>query len=627
MNIESVSVDQYDLFLFDLDGTLVNTEELHYQAYTNAFEFYGLEIFYPSFTFNEYCRYAHLDHLSMKQLISKQTIVSYEKVYSKKKEEFLHLLDTKLEFIPGADTLLAYLFQKNIKTAIVTHSEEDVLAKLLLKLPILANIHYTITRSDYANQKPNPECYIKALSYFPECKYPIGFEDSYKGFRSLVRANVTSVFIGDQSYYYFNDMKPPNHFRNFNEIKWESIKPHIDNYTNFVQICLDRYIKSIHLCKRNFTLIIKRVISLIKNYNGNIYLTGIGKCAHVCRKSVSTWRSVGISCHYLNIPDLFHGDFGTLKENDIIIYVSNSGNTDELLKCCQYVKEHFTALQIGLTVKTKCALKELVTFHYSITDDNSIYEIDSINMVPTTTSALFLILLDMLGVKLAEEQDLTVEKFKRHHPGGELGKVQNNIINDVVIIASGLASRMFPLTKYIPQVLITFKGRPFIQHMIEYWQKYCKKIIIICHSVYTEIVRFYCENYFDVKIINFDDDSSDIAETIHRSIKHEYYGKNIIFTLCDILPNSEIDMNRLSQSSIFTYGNEYHYALSDANRTEKLSNGSSNLVGIYYLKSYAGIPYYTAGDDIYDTFSLNYPEYVEYKLDGLIDIGEGEGVS
>ncbi|CAF4013302.1 unnamed protein product, partial [Rotaria sp. Silwood1] len=73
---------------------------------------------------------------------------------------------------------------------------------------------------------------------------------------------------------------------------------------------------------------------------------------------------------------------------------------------------------------------------------------------------------------------------------------------------SGLGSRMFPLTKYIPKILITFKNRPFIQHMIEYWQMYCKKIIIICNSIYNELIKFYCENYFMVKIIHFDDGSA-----------------------------------------------------------------------------------------------------------------------
>ncbi|CAF4005726.1 unnamed protein product [Rotaria sp. Silwood1] len=622
MNIDSVSINQFDLFLFDLDGTLVNTEELHYQAYRNAFESFCLEIPHSSFTFNEYCRYAHFDDVSMKEFVGKQTVLPYEKIYSKKKEEFLRLLDGNLQFIEGAEALLKYLIQKNIKTAIVTHSDSDILGKILSKIPLLTNITYMITRNDYTNRKPNPECYIKALNHFQDCKNPIGFEDSYKGYISLVRSNVTSVFIGEESYYFFNKIKPQNHFRNFNTIKWESIKPTIENYTNFVDVCLDRYMKSIQLCRKKFIIIIKHIISLIKNYQGNIYLTGIGKSALICRKSVSTWQCLGISCHFLNIPDLFHGEFGILKEDDIIIYISNSGNTDELLKCCQYVKEHFAVLQIGLTIKKDCSLKDLVNFHYSITEDENIYEIDSINMTPTTTSTLFLMLLDMLGVKLGEEQELTVEKFKRNHPGGELGKVQNNIIDYVVIVASGLGSRMFPLTKYIPKILITFKNRPFIQHMIEYWQMYCKKIIIICNSIYNELIKFYCENYFMVKIIHFDDGSPGTADTIHRSIKQEYYGKNILFTWCDILPEAEININQLSQSTIFTYGDECRYGLIDGNRIEKLSNGNGNIIGIYYIKSYRGFPNYTVGDDICDTFTVNYPKFLEYKLYSLIDIGD-----
>ena len=65
-----------------------------------------------------------------------------------------------------------------------------------------------LTRDDYINRKPHPECYIKALNYFPECKNPIGFEDSYKGYLSLSKTPITPVFIGNKNYYFFSQINP-----------------------------------------------------------------------------------------------------------------------------------------------------------------------------------------------------------------------------------------------------------------------------------------------------------------------------------------------------------------------------------------------------------------------------------
>ena len=122
--------------------------------------------------------------------------------------------------------------------------------------------------------------------------------------------------------------------------------------SDYIDRCTERYINSFNLCKPQFVNILNHLIPLIKSSCGKIYLTGVGKCGHICRKSVSTWQSLGLPCYNLSIVDLFHGDFGILnvdkynKEKDIIIYISNSGNTDELVNCCKYVRSRFNVLQI-----------------------------------------------------------------------------------------------------------------------------------------------------------------------------------------------------------------------------------------------------------------------------------------
>jgi arabinose-5-phosphate isomerase len=105
----------------------------------------------------------------------------------------------------------------------------------------------------------------------------------------------------------------------------------------------------------------------------------------------------------LNITELFHGDFGVFKDNDILIYVTNSGNTEEILNCANYIKDNFKVIQIALTIKKECKLSKIVDFHFCITDENfNLHEIDEINMSPTTSSLMFMSLLDTIGINFIE---------------------------------------------------------------------------------------------------------------------------------------------------------------------------------------------------------------------------------
>jgi len=543
------NIINYDLYLFDLDGTLINTEYLHHQAYQKALLFFNSDII---LSFNDYCKYAHLSDISMKEYIENNLNINYEKFYQQKKEYYMQSLDT-IELMTGVDNLLNQLFNNNIKTAIVTHSDRETINLILKKIPILNNINLIITKDDYINKKPHPESYLNALYKFPDCLNPIGFEDSYKGYMSLEKCNITSIFVNNNSYPYFNNIKPINYINNFNELFDKEIKKNVIFYETFIDIIYTKITDSLIDLKKNIPNVLKQIIPLIQNSNGNIYLTGIGKCAHVCKKCVSTWQSLGLSCHYLNIPDLFHGDFGILKKNDLIIYISNSGNTAELIKCANYIKTFFKICQICITMNKKPKIESDVNFIYSIT--NNVIEFDSINMAPTSSSIIFNTFLDLIGCKLAEENNITIEKFKLNHPGGDLGKKNNNIIDSLVIVASGQGSRLYPYTKYIPKILVNFNNKPFLEHLITYWKKFTDNIIIIINSAYYDLIKFYTSKYNNITIKIFNE-LTGTADTIHTSITNEYYNKNILFTWCDIVPNYDLDIKRLNENIVFTCGDK-----------------------------------------------------------------------
>ena len=611
------SYNTYDLYLFDLDGTLINTEELHYQAYNLSLEFFKTN---HQFTFNEYCKHAHYSDKSMKEFIEANFSISYEKFYQKKKQFYLDLL-VNINLMPGVENILNKLFENNIKTCIVTHSDRETINYILTKLPILSKIDLIITKDDYINKKPSPEAYVLARNKFPECVNLIGFEDSYKGFLSLNKSNITAVFVGDIQYPFLKQLDTKNYIDSFINILNLKINTSLISYSNYLDSTFDKYTRSLDSLKSHMPLILDQIIPLVKSCTGNIYITGIGKCGHVCKKSVSTWQSLGISCHYINIPDLFHGDFGILKHNDLIIYISNSGNTDELISCAQYIKDYFKICQVCFTIKANSKITSIVNFSFQITDN--LTEIDNINMAPTTSSILFMSLLDIIGSKIAIDNNLTIEKFKLSHPGGDLGKKTNNIIDYVVIVASGQGSRLFPYSKFIPKILVNYNDKPFIEHIIKYWKQYTENIILIINSNYKTIVEFYTSKYTNITIKIFDEVTG-TADTIHQNISNEYYGKNILFSWCDIVPQNDIDLNKLTTNKIITFGNECRYGIVNS-KIGKKSNG--NIIGIYYIKSYNGIYNYIIGDDICDVFDNNYSDYSEYELDQLIDIGDLEKYS
>jgi len=614
---------EFELFVFDLDGTVINTEYLHYNAYLETFKSYD-NLF--EFSFNEYCRLAHYSDLSMKNYINeKYPFINYEKFYKQKKERFLNELENSLEYCYGFEDFFRMIKKLGKKTAIVTHSDSDIIKSIQTKLALINEFDIIITKDDYHFKKPHPEPYLMALSHFKECTKIIGFEDSYKGYLSLKSSGITPILICNDNYPFLNKMNPNYRYNHFGEIDLEQIK--ISNYYNNFQVNIDRYINAINSfsTKTQFIDIISTLV--LNNKNNNVYLTGIGKCGHIAKKSVSTWQSMGISCHYINIPDLFHGDFGILQSNDIVIYISNSGNTLELINCAKYIKEHFNVLQIALTINLNPKISDFINYNFNIAEVCNVREQDSHNLAPTTSSIILMMALDLIGTYLSEKKNHSIEQFKLCHPGGDLGKVTGNYIDYVCIVASGSGSRLSPLTNYIPKILVEFQNYPFLFKLLDYWSKYTKNILIIINSKYSQLVDFYTTFYksnfnndLRIKLIYFDL-MTGTADTIHQSITNEYYFKNILFSWCDIVPADKIDTSLMKTNMIFTYGNQCRYKFQN-NSIVNVGQGG-DIIGLYFIKNFNGLKKYCLGDDLVDVLSKNsYNELNQYGLNSLIDIGE-----
>ena len=193
-------INNFDLFLFDFDGLLVNTEHIHYQAYVNMLKNRGLDL---DWGFEVFCSIAHSSQEGLRieiyskfpQLFEMQP--RWEVLYEEKKKAYFDLISgAKVELMPGVEKLLLFLKESNKLSCVVTNSLLDHARVIIGNNPILKNIDYWITREDYLNPKPDPECYLRAIQLYGKTGDKIvGFEDTIKGINALCQTPAKSVLV------------------------------------------------------------------------------------------------------------------------------------------------------------------------------------------------------------------------------------------------------------------------------------------------------------------------------------------------------------------------------------------------------------------------------------------------
>jgi beta-phosphoglucomutase len=223
-------IHDYQLFLFDLDGLLVNTEEIHFKAYQKMCEVYGFKL---DWDFNRYCQAAHYHPEKIKDEIYnslpslKKQEPSWEVLYAIKKKAAADLLQEKpVEVMPGVEKLLKSLHYLQIKSCVVTHSHSDLVEIVKKQNPILNTIPHWVTREDYTHPKPHPECYSVAINRIakPHDKI-IGFEDTPRGLNALLASKAQAVLISKTHYFEIATFiqKGARHYSSFEDISEHSL--------------------------------------------------------------------------------------------------------------------------------------------------------------------------------------------------------------------------------------------------------------------------------------------------------------------------------------------------------------------------------------------------------------------
>ena len=172
-----------------------------------------------------------------------------------------------------------------------------------------------------------------------------------------------------------------------------------------------------------------QAVELIMQCQGKVIVTGVGKSGHIGAKIAATLASTGTPSFFVNPLDVYHGDLGVMSQGDVVIAISNSGQTDELLRFIPMVL-HMQIPIIGMTGNPKSLLAKYSTCHLNISVQK---EACPLNLAPTSSTTATLVMGDALAVALMERHNFQPQDFAQFHPGGELGKRLLTMAQDVML--------------------------------------------------------------------------------------------------------------------------------------------------------------------------------------------------
>lgn len=150
-----------------------------------------------------------------------------------------------------------------------------------------------------------------------------------------------------------------------------------------------------------------------------IIVSGLGKNVPICDKFVGTMVSLGLDAQFLHTNSAIHGDMGIIKDGDVVIILTKSGETSESIYLSRQLRSR-KATQWLLTFEANSTLMREIDKHLQITMD---HEGDMWNIMPNNSTTLNLIVLQAVAMQIAKKMNLTIDDFRRNHPGGHIGEL------------------------------------------------------------------------------------------------------------------------------------------------------------------------------------------------------------
>ncbi len=186
---------------------------------------------------------------------------------------------------------------------------------------------------------------------------------------------------------------------------------------------IDIEIKALNLLKNYISKDFVKVVNLLLKNKGKIIVSGIGKSGHIASKIASTLSSIGSPSFYIHPSEANHGDLGMLERRDVVILISNSGETSELINLILYCKKLGISI-ISITSEPNSTLSRKSDINLLIPKN---IEACPLELAPTSSTTCTLALGDALAVTLLKKKKFTESDFRELHPGGKLGQMLSEV--------------------------------------------------------------------------------------------------------------------------------------------------------------------------------------------------------
>jgi arabinose-5-phosphate isomerase len=194
-------------------------------------------------------------------------------------------------------------------------------------------------------------------------------------------------------------------------------------------------------------------VVLMLRCRGRVVVSGIGKSGHIAHKVAATLASTGTPAFFVHPAEASHGDLGMITPDDVVVMLSNSGETDELLLLTPHLKRQGAKI-IALTGNEHSSLAHAADVHLDAAVDS---EACPLGLAPTASTTATLALGDALALALLDARGFSVEDFARSHPGGPLGRRLLTHVSDVMV--SGTSLPIVRLGATLAEAIVEMSGK------------------------------------------------------------------------------------------------------------------------------------------------------------------------
>jgi arabinose-5-phosphate isomerase len=256
------------------------------------------------------------------------------------------------------------------------------------------------------------------------------------------------------------------------------------------------------------------IIIRLSKCNGRLILSGMGKSGHIAGKIASTLSSTGSPAFFMHPGEASHGDLGMITKDDIVIFLSNSGESDEIYNLIPNIKRIGASI-IAITSNENSEIAKYANYHISSKVST---EACPLGLAPTASSALMLAIGDAIAVSLFQLKGFTAEDFLKSHPGGALGKNKFIKIKEVMrsINEIPVVTPNDSLKKAIELITEKKVGYAIVAEKLKYFGIFTdgdlRRSILKEASISDEISKWMSTNPFFIKEDNLATSAAELME-------------------------------------------------------------------------------------------------------------------